>query len=54
MDPVTGKAGGRPSAWSRRQILMGGAAALGGAFLVGGLSGCAPQVASAGGIVDLM
>ncbi|MWJ36509.1 extracellular solute-binding protein [Clavibacter michiganensis] len=53
MDPVTGKAGGRPSAWSRRQILMGGAAALGGAFLVGGLSGCAPQVASAGGIVDL-
>ncbi len=32
---------------------MGGAAALGGAFLVGGLSGCAPQVASAGGIVDL-
>ncbi len=53
MDPVTGKAGGRPSAWSRRQILMGGGAALGGAFLVGGLSGCAPQVASAGGIVDL-
>ncbi len=53
MDAVTGKAGGRPSAWSRRQILMGGAAALGGAFLVGGLSGCAPQVASAGGIVDL-
>jgi multiple sugar transport system substrate-binding protein len=53
MDPVAGKTGGRPSAWSRRQILMGGAAALGGAFLVGGLSGCAPRVAAAGGIVDL-
>ncbi|WP_043673620.1 extracellular solute-binding protein [Clavibacter michiganensis] len=53
MEPVKGKAGGRPSAWSRRQVLMGGAAALGGAFLVGGLSGCAPQVAAAGGLVDL-
>ncbi|MFT7712138.1 extracellular solute-binding protein [Clavibacter tessellarius] len=53
MDPVAGEAGARPTAWSRRQLIMGGAAALGGAFLVGGLSGCAPQVASAGGIVDL-
>jgi len=53
MDPVEGKAGARPTAWSRRQLIVGGAAALGGAFLVGGLSGCAPQVASAGGIVDL-
>ncbi|KZC95291.1 extracellular solute-binding protein [Clavibacter tessellarius] len=53
MDPVEGKAGARPTAWSRRQLIMGGAAALGGAFLVGGLSGCAPQVAAAGGIVDL-
>jgi len=53
MDPVEGKAGARPTAWSRRQLIMGGAAALGGVFLVGGLSGCAPQVAAAGGIVDL-
>jgi multiple sugar transport system substrate-binding protein len=53
MDPVEGKAGARPTAWSRRQLLLGGAAALGGAVLVGGLSGCAPQVAAAGGIVDL-
>ena len=53
MDPVEGKAGARPTAWSRRQLIVGGAAALGGAFLVGGLSGCAPQVASAGGIIDL-
>ncbi|WP_086517370.1 extracellular solute-binding protein [Clavibacter michiganensis] len=53
MGPVEGEAGARPTAWSRRQLIMGGAAALGGAFLVGGLSGCAPQVASAGGIVDL-
>jgi multiple sugar transport system substrate-binding protein len=53
MEPVKGKAGGQSSAWSRRQVLMGGSAALGSAFLVGGLAGCAPQAASAGGIVDL-
>jgi multiple sugar transport system substrate-binding protein len=53
MDSEKSNTGGRPSAWSRRQLLMGGAAAIGGVFLAGGLSGCAPNVASAGGIVDL-
>jgi multiple sugar transport system substrate-binding protein len=53
MDSNENYTGGRPSAWSRRQLLMGGATALGGIFLAGGLSGCAPGVASAGGIVDL-
>jgi multiple sugar transport system substrate-binding protein len=53
MEPVSGKAGARSSAWTRRQLLMGGATAVGGLFLAGGLAGCAPGVAAAGGLVAL-